>query len=134
MNQSRRQLALPKSAVETEHEFVDVLLQIFLRSTMEGATDNLFEVADHDVKRRQALVNFVRPRALITLFYCKQHWLFVLCPTSALGRSIATCISIDQLHQCVQVAGMLAIADHLTPFAKHPKGGVALPPIIYYRR
>ena len=60
MNPSRRQSAFPKAVFETEHEFVDVLLPIFMRYTIKIATNKILVVADYAVKRRQALVNFVR--------------------------------------------------------------------------
>ena len=42
LNQFHYQLAFPEPVVETEHEFIDALLQNFMRHTMTCAIDELF--------------------------------------------------------------------------------------------
>ena len=51
LNQSPGQLRFPAAAIESEHEFVDVLLQV-------GAQQVAFQVGNDDVHCRQPFVDF----------------------------------------------------------------------------
>ena len=55
LNQSHWQLIFPISAVETEHAFIDVLLQIFVRHTMNIAANELFEVVEHQLPKHKKI-------------------------------------------------------------------------------
>ena len=52
MNHLSEPVYSSKSVPETEQKFIDVLLQLLGRYTMKSATNELFEIADHDINQR----------------------------------------------------------------------------------
>lgn len=60
LNQSYWQLNFQISVVETENEFVDVLLKKLVQHPLKSTTDDQYELASHDVNRRQSFINFLR--------------------------------------------------------------------------
>ena len=71
LDQASGQLRLPAAAIESEHELVDVFLQVSAGYPMVGTQQIAFQIGDDDMHGRQPFVDFLRwcdPRLMVVAF------------------------------------------------------------------
>ena len=74
LQQSERQLRLPPSAIESEHELVQALLKAGVRHAVEGTHEEPFQIGDHAMNQGQPLVDLgVRRDPSLEMVTVGQH-------------------------------------------------------------
>ena len=60
LNQTSGQLRFPVAVIESEHELINVFLQVSAGHATVGAQQMTFQIGDDDMHGRQPFVDFVR--------------------------------------------------------------------------